>query len=64
MRKWLLLLLIILVFYALSKLRTNKQEKKYPALKQISQTFSILVWALLIVYVLAFLYWLFTVIFK
>jgi hypothetical protein len=64
MRKWLYILLFIAVLYAVSRLGTKKQGKKYPILKQISETVTIMVWVLLVVYTLTFFYWLYTVIFK
>jgi uncharacterized BrkB/YihY/UPF0761 family membrane protein len=63
MRKWLYLLLFIAILYVVSKLGTKKQGKKYPILKQISETITIAVWVLLVVYAVAFFYWLYTVIF-
>ena len=64
MRKWLYILLFIAVLYAVSRFGTKKQEKKYPILKQISETITIVVWVLLVVYAVTFFYWLYTVIFK
>jgi len=64
MRKWLYLLLLFAVLYVFSRLGTKKKGGKYPILNQISETISILVWVLLIGYSLAFLYWLYTLIFK
>jgi hypothetical protein len=64
MRKWLYLLLFIAVLYIVSRLGTKKKGGKYPILKQISETISIFVWVLLVFYVLAFFYWLYTVMFK
>jgi len=64
MRKWIFFLLLIAGLYALSKFKTKKQEKKYPILKQISETITLLVWVLLVAYSLAFLYWLYITVFK
>ncbi|NIM98826.1 MAG: hypothetical protein GTO24_12340 [candidate division Zixibacteria bacterium] len=64
MRKWLYLLLFIAALYVVSRLGTKKKGGKYPILKQISETISIVVWGLLVFYILAFLYWLYTLIFK
>jgi uncharacterized BrkB/YihY/UPF0761 family membrane protein len=64
MRKWLYLLLFIAVLYVVSRLGSKKQGKKYPILKQISETITIVVWVLLVVYAVTFFYWLYTVIFK
>ena len=64
MRKWLFLLLIIAVLYAVSKLGVKEQGKRYPIIKRISETITIMVWALLVAYILSFLYWLYTIIFK
>ena len=64
MRKWLFVLLFIAVLYAVSKLGAKQQGKRYPAFKQISETITIIVWVLVVAYVVAFLYWLYTIIFK
>ena len=60
MRKWLFLLLLLAVLYALSKFTGKKQQARYPFLKRIDKTITLLVWVLLAVYVLSFLYWLYT----
>lgn len=63
MRKWLFFLLIIAFAYALSQIgkRTKGRSSFF---KNISETIGIIVWALIIVYTLGFLYWLYTEIFK
>lgn len=60
MRKWLFLLLVLAVLYALSKFTGKKQQARYPFLKRIDKTITLLVWVLLAVYVISFLYWLYT----
>lgn len=60
MRKWLLLLVLILVFFVLSKLSSNRSKPRNPVLKQINYVVSVVAWVFLIAYGLAFFYWLFT----
>jgi hypothetical protein len=64
MRKWLFVLLFIAVLYGVSKLGVKEQGKRQKVFKQISEAITITVWVLLVAYVCAFLYWLYTVIFK
>ena len=63
MRKWLYLLLIIAVAFALSQMG-KKTKGRSSFLKNISETIGIIVWILIVVYTLGFLYWLYTEIFK
>ena len=60
MRKWLVLLLAIAIIYALPKLNTRRRRTRYPFLKRLNETINILAVVLLIVYLTAFVYWLFT----
>lgn len=60
MRKWLFILLILAVLYALSKFTGRKQQARYPFLKRIDRIITMLVWVLLAAYVFSFLYWLYT----
>ena len=60
MRKWLVLLLAIAIIYALPKLNTRRGRARYPFLKRLNETINILAVVLLIVYLTAFVYWLFT----
>jgi MFS superfamily sulfate permease-like transporter len=60
MRKWLVLLLAIAIIYALPKLNTRRGRTRYPFLKRLNETINILAVVLLIVYLTAFVYWLFT----
>ena len=60
MRKWLVLLLVIAIIYALPKLNTRRGRTRYPFLKRLNETINILAVVLLIVYLTAFVYWLFT----
>jgi hypothetical protein len=60
MRKWLVLLLVIAIIYALPKLNTRRGRTRYPFLKRLNETINILAVVLLIVYLTAFVYWLVT----
>jgi hypothetical protein len=60
LRKWLSLGLVLAVLYALSKLNTRRWRERYPLLKRVDTTITILAWTLLAAYGLAFLYWLVT----
>jgi len=60
MRKWLVLLLAIALLYALPKLNTRGRRRDFPLLKRINETVNILAAVLLVVYLVAFLYWLWT----
>jgi hypothetical protein len=60
MRKWLVMLLAIALLYALPKINTRGRRCASPYLKRLNETINILVWALLAVYLGAFLYWLWT----
>ena len=63
MRKWLFFLLILALIYGISRINGRKRVKS-AFLKRLNETITILVWVLLAVYSLAFLYWLYTAIFK
>jgi nitrate/nitrite transporter NarK len=58
MRKWLVLLLVWAVLYALAKINTPARRKKHPRLKRIDQTLNVVVWVLLAGYLVAFGSWL------
>ncbi len=58
MRKWLVMLLAIALLFALPKLNTRGRQRDFPLMKRINDTINILAWVLLVVYVGAFLYWL------
>jgi hypothetical protein len=60
MRKWLILLLAISLLYALPKLNTRGRRRDFPVMKRINETVNILAAVLLVVYLVAFLYWLWT----
>lgn len=60
MRKWLVLLLAIAIIYALPKINTARGRTRYPFLKRLNETINILAVVLFIVYLAAFVYWLFT----
>jgi len=64
MRKWLVLLLAIALLYALPKLNTRGRRRDFPLLKRINETVNILAAVLLVVYLVAFLYWLWTEVFR
>jgi hypothetical protein len=54
---------ILVLVYIISKINKRKIHRS-PFLKQLNETFSIIVWVLLAVYSVSFLYWLYTIIFK
>ena len=64
MRKWIFLFGLLVLVYLISKLNSSKKQEKSSIFKRMNETVTILVWALSIAYFLAFLYWLYTVIFK
>jgi len=59
MRKWLLFLVVLVVIILLSKVN-QKKGMRTPLGKRINETLSIMVWVLIIVYVISFIYWLYT----
>jgi hypothetical protein len=60
MRKWLVLLLAIALLYALPKLNTRGRRRDFPLMKRINETINVLAAVLLVVYLVAFFYWLWT----
>jgi hypothetical protein len=60
MRKWLFLVLVLAALYALSKITGKQHHSRYPFLKRIDRTITILVWVLLAAYLVSFFYWLYT----
>jgi Mn2+/Fe2+ NRAMP family transporter len=60
MRKWLFMLLVLAVLYALSTLTGKKHKTRYPILRRIDRAISVVVWILLAAYGIAFFYWLYT----
>lgn len=60
MRKWLVLLLALSILYALPKINTRRSRARYPFLKRLDETITILAVVLFVVYLAAFVYWLFT----
>lgn len=58
MRKWLVLLLAIAVLFALPKLGARGRRDRLPLLKRINEAVNILAAVLLVVYLVAFGYWL------
>jgi len=60
MRKWLYVLLMIAILYAISTLGNKKRIARDPLLKRIDKIITIVVWTLVIVYGAALLYWLYT----
>jgi len=52
------MLLAIALLFALPKLNTRGRQRDFPLMKRINDTINILAWVLLVVYVGAFLYWL------
>jgi cadmium resistance protein CadD (predicted permease) len=63
MRKWFLFLIVVILVYVFSK-ATQKKKTSSPFHQRFNETLSIVVWALVIAYVMSFLYWLYTQIFK
>ncbi len=63
MRKWFFLLVIIGLVYILSKASKGRGNRS-PFFQRFNETLSIVVWVLVIAYVLSFLYWLYTQVFK
>lgn len=59
MRKWLLFLGILAVIYVITRLN-SRRENKSPFLTRINEAVTIAVWALLIAYLLALGYYLYT----
>lgn len=59
MRKWLYVLLVIAILYAISTLNNKKRRTQDPLLKRIDKIITIVVWTLLTAYGAAFLYWLY-----
>ena len=64
MRKWFFLIGLVAVIYLLNVANSRSRREKSPFLQRFKETISILAWSLTTVYILAFLYWLYTVIFK
>jgi len=60
MRKWLVLLLALAVLYILPKINTRRSRRRFPLMKRINDTVNILAAVLFVVYLAAFIYWLFT----
>jgi len=63
MRKWLFFLLIIAVVYVISQI-SGKSKGRSNFIKNLSETITIIVWVLIVVYTVGFLYWLYTELFK
>jgi hypothetical protein len=60
MRKWLFVMLVLAILYALSTLTGKKHKARYPILKRVDRAISVVVWILLAAYGIAFFSWLFT----
>jgi hypothetical protein len=60
MRKWLVALLVIAILFALPKLNSRRSRRNFPLMKRINDTINVLAAVLLVVYLAAFLYWLWT----
>jgi hypothetical protein len=60
MRKWLVPLLALAILYALAKLNTHRSRRRFPLMKRINAMVNILAAVLFVVYLAAFIYWLFT----
>jgi len=63
MRKWLLFLGILAVIYVIARLNSRKEHKS-PFLTRVNEAVTIAVWALLIAYLLALGYYLYTTLFQ
>jgi len=62
MKKLLYLLLTLTIVYVIFKM-TADPKKKSPIGKRINETLNILVWVILLGYLFAFLYWMYTALF-
>jgi len=60
MRKWLFVLLVLAILYALSTLTGKKHKARYPILRRIDRAITVVVWFPLAAYGIAFFYWLLT----
>lgn len=60
MRKWLVLFLAIALLFALPKINTRWSRRRFPLMKRIDQAITIVTAILFVVYLVAFVYWLFT----
>jgi len=60
MRKWLILLLAIALLYALPKINTRRSRRRFPLMKRIDQAVTFVTAILFVVYLVAFVYWLFS----
>ena len=64
MKRWLFILALIGVFYLLSALNKKRLQNKFPFLKRIDYTLTILAWVLLATYVGVFIFWLYKMLIK
>lgn len=64
MRKWLFIIGLVAIVYLFSIVNSSKVKEKSPFLQRFNESITVLVWALTIFYVVFFLYYLYTVIFK
>ena len=64
MSKWLIFFLALAAVYAFSKFNTKKNRQQYPRLKRINDAINITVWVLSAAYLIAFLVWLYTNVFR
>lgn len=60
MRKWLVPLLAIALLFVLPKINTRWSRRRSPLLKRINGALNVLAAVLLLVYLGAFVYWLWT----
>lgn len=63
MRRWAILLVILVVVYLVSQ-ASKKKDVRSPLRKRFSETLTIIVWVMLVAYVLSFIYWFYIQIFK
>ena len=57
MRKWLILLLVLVVVYILARLNTPQSHQRYPRLKLLDTAITRFVWILAAVYFASMAYW-------
>jgi len=60
MRKWLFVLLVLAILYALTTLTGRKYRARYHILRRVDRAITVVVWILLAAYGIAFFYWLYT----
>ncbi len=64
MRRWIFLIGLIVIIYLLTVSNSKRAQRRSSFLRRFKETISILAWTLTAIYVMAFLYLLYTQIFK